>query len=241
MMKNTTNNDSSETAFDFGPDAVRYAERIACLAGFMTPERYAVLRKTVSMRTRYMTVLAENMYHGQNAAALIRHCEAFGVQEMHTVEALCRFEPNPDIARGTDQWVDVCRHASTSEAVAALKSAGYRIVATTPHREDVTPETFDVGRGPFALVFGTEHAGISDEVIASADEFLRIPMCGMVESLNVSASAAILIYMLSERMRITVGGWQMTPSEQAEVLYGWMRRSVKDADAILKRKFGENE
>lgn len=240
-MKNTANNDSPETAFDFGPDAVRHAERIACLAGFMTPERYAVLRKTVSMRTRYMTVLAENMYHGQNAAALIRHCEAFGVQEMHTVEALCRFEPNPDIARGTDQWVDVCRHASTGEAIAALKDAGYRIVATTPHREDVTPETFDVGLGPFALVFGTEHAGISDEVIASADEFLRIPMCGMVESLNVSASAAILIYMLSERMRLTVGGWRMTPSEQAEVLYGWMRRSVKDADAILKRKFGENE
>ena len=129
----------------------------------------------------------------------------------------------------------------TGEAVAALKGAGYRIVATTPHREDATPETFDVGRGPFALVFGTEHAGISDEVIASADEFLRIPMCGMVESLNVSASAAILIYMLSERMRITVDGWQMTPSEQAEVLYGWMRRSVKDANAILKRKFGENE
>ena len=184
-MKNTANNDSPGPDFDFGPDAAHAAERIACLAGFMTPERYAVLRKTVSMRTRYMTVLAENMYHGQNAAALIRHCEAFGVQEMHTVETLCPFEPNPDIARGTHQWVDVRRHASTGEAVAALKGAGYRIVATTPHREDATPETFDVGRGPFALVFGTEHAGISDEVIASADEFLRIPMCGMVESLNV--------------------------------------------------------
>ena len=153
-MKNTANNDSPGPDFDFGPDAAHAAERIACLAGFMTPERYAVLRKTVSMRTRYMTVLAENMYHGQNAAALIRHCEAFGVQEMHTVETLCPFEPNPDIARGTHQWVDVRRHASTGEAVAALKGAGYRIVATTPHREDATPETFDVGRGPFALVFG---------------------------------------------------------------------------------------
>ena len=142
-MKNTANNDSPGPDFDFGPDAAHAAERIACLAGFMTPERYAVLRKTVSMRTRYMTVLAENMYHGQNAAALIRHCEAFGVQEMHTVETLCRFEPNPDIVRGTDQWVDVRRHPSTGEALAALRSAGYRIVATTPHREDVTPETFD--------------------------------------------------------------------------------------------------
>ena len=128
------------------------------------------------------------------------------------------------------------RHASTGEAVAALKGAGYRIVATTPHREDATPETFDVGRGPFALVFGTEHAGISDEVIASADEFLRIPMCGMVESLNVSASAAILIYTLSERMRLTVSNWRMSDAEQAETLCRWMRRSVKDSEAILQRR-----
>jgi len=187
-----------------------------------------------------MTVLAENMYHGQNAAALIRHCEAFGVQEMHTVETLCSFEPNPDIARGAERWIDVRQHPSTAEAIAALRGAGYRIVATTPHREDVTPETFDVARGPFALVFGTEHAGISDEVIASADEFLRIPMCGMVESLNVSASAAILIYMLSERVRRSVDGWQLPPAAQAEVLDGWMRASVKDAGAILARKFGKN-
>ena len=168
----------------------------------------------------------------------MRHCEAFGIQEMHTVETLCRFDPNPDIARGTDQWVDVRRHSSTAGALAALRRDGYRIVATTPHREDVTPETFDVTRGPFALVFGTEHAGISDEVIAGADEFLRIPMCGMVESLNVSASAAILIYMLSERVRLTVGDWRMDEARQAEVLYRWMMSSVKDAKGILARKFG---
>lgn len=92
--------------------------------------------------------------------------------------------------------------------VGALRAAGYRIVATTPHREDCTPETFDVTRGPFALVFGTEHAGISDEIVASADEFLRIPMCGLVESLNVSASAAILIYELRSgcAVRCPTGG-----------------------------------
>ena len=227
-MKNTANK-----------GAEWYAERIACLAEFTTSERYEVLRRTVAMRTRYMTVLAENMYHGQNAAALIRHCEAFGVQEMHTVETLCRFEPNPDIVRGTDQWVDVRRHPSTGEALAALRSAGYRLVATTPHREDVTPETFDVAAGPFALVFGTEHAGISDEVIAGADEFLRIPMCGMVESLNVSASAAILIYMLSSRMRETVPDWRLTAGERAEILYRWTFASVRDAEAILRRKYPE--
>lgn len=227
-MKNTENRDEAW-----------YVRRIGALAEFMTPERYAVLSRTVGMRTHYMTVLAENMFHGQNAAALVRHCEAFGVQRMHTVEALCPFEPSAAVVRGTDRWVDVVKHRSTADAIATLKGAGYRIVATTPHREDRTPETFDVGRGPFALVFGTEHAGISDEVIAAADEFLRIPMCGMVESLNVSASAAILIYMLSERMRLTVPVWRLTPQEQAEVLYRWMAGSVKGAPEILNRRFAD--
>lgn len=216
-----------------------YRERIAWLAEFMLPERYDVLRRTVAMRTRYMTILAENTFHPQNAAALIRHCEAFGLQQMHTVETVCRFNPNAAIVRGTDRWVDIRRHRSTAEAIAALRGEGYRIVATTPHREDTTPESFDVTRGRFALVFGTEHAGISEEVLASADEFLRIPMCGMVESLNVSASAAILIYMLSERMRRQVEGWNMAAAEQAATLYGWMCRSVKDSEEILRRKYGE--
>lgn len=218
-------------------DVAWYRERIAWLAEFMLPERYDVLRRTVAMRTRYMTILAENTFHPQNAAALIRHCEAFGLQQMHTVETVCRFNPNAAIVRGTDRWVDIRRHRSTAEAIAALRGEGYRIVATTPHREDTTPESFDVTRGRFALVFGTEHAGISEEVLASADEFLRIPMCGMVESLNVSASAAILIYMLSERMRRQVEGWNMTAAEQAATLYGWMCRSVKDSEEILRRKY----
>lgn len=220
-------------------DVAWYRERIALLSGFMLPARYDVLRRTVAMRTRYMTILAENTFHPQNAAALIRHCEAFGLQQMHMVETYCRFNPSAAIVRGTDRWVDIRRHGSTAEALAALRAEGYRIVATTPHREDTTPESFDVGRGRFALVFGTEHAGISEEVLASADEFLRIPMCGMVESLNVSASAAILIYMLSERMRRQVEGWNMTAAEQAATLYGWMCRSVKDSEKILKRTFGE--
>lgn len=239
-MTNTENNGPAlPPGVEFGPETGGDGERIACLADFMLPERYATLRRAVAMRTRYMTVLAENMFHGQNAAALIRHCEAFGLQKMHTIETLCRFEPSAAVVRGTDRWVDVRRHRSTASAVGALRAAGYRIVATTPHREDCTPETFDVTRGPFALVFGTEHAGISDEIVASADEFLRIPMCGLVESLNVSASAAILIYELSERVRRTVPDWRLTPAEQAGVLCRWMRRSVKDSEEILKRKFGE--
>lgn len=216
-------------------------ERTECLRGYMTEERRKTLERVLGQRTRYMTILTENTFHPQNASALVRHCEAFGVQDIHTVETRCKFNPNLNIVRGTDKWIDLKRHASTREALEALKQEGYRIVATTPHRESCTPETFDVKRGKFVLVFGTEHAGISDEVMEAADEFLRIPMCGMVESLNVSASAAILIYQLSERMRAQVERerWQLSDEEYREHLYNWSRGSVRDAEGILRRHFGE--
>jgi tRNA (guanosine-2'-O-)-methyltransferase len=182
-----------------------------------------------------MRILTENTFHPQNASAIMRHCDAFGIQQIHTVEDRCKFDPSVNIVRGTQKWVDVEHHASTAEALAALKAEGYRIVATTPHRCSATPETFDVTKGKFALVFGTEHAGISEEVVAAADDFLMIPMCGMVESLNVSASAAILIYMLSERVRQSVDGWQLTDSENLKLLTRWTISSVKDFEGILRR------
>ena len=212
-----------------------YRERIDYLREFMREERYDTLCRSLDMRTKYMTLMAENTFHPHNASALVRHCEAFGVQTMHTVETCCKFDLSENIMRGTHKWVDIESHDSTAEALRALRSEGYRIVATTPHRESCTPETFDVTKGKFVLVFGTEHAGISDEVIEAADDFLMIPMCGMVESLNVSASAAILIYMLSERMRQTVDNWQLSDAEQLKLLTRWTISSVRDFEGILRK------
>jgi len=215
-----------------------YRERIDYLATFMTEERFSLFERTLAQRTDYMTILAENTFHPHNAAALMRHCEAFGVQRMHTIETRCVFDPSQNISRGSDRWLNLVRHSSTAEALSALKAEGYRLVATTPHRESCTPETFDVTKGKFALIFGTEHAGISDEAMEAADEYLCIPMCGMVESLNVSASAAILIYQLTQRIRAQVADWQLTEEEQVRLLYDWTHLSVKDATRILERKFG---
>ena len=210
-------------------------ERLDYMTQFITEERKEVLNRTVESRTHYMRILTENMFHPQNASAIMRHCEAFGIQQIHTVEDRCKFDPSVNIVRGTEKWVDVEHHETTAEALAALKAEGYRIVATTPHRCSATPESFDVTKGKFVLVFGTEHAGISEEVIAAADDFLMIPMCGMVESLNVSASAAILIYMLSERIRQQVEGWQLSDDDKLKLLTRWTMSSVRDFEGILRR------
>ena len=108
--------------------------RSTCAAS-LTGERIDVMRRTLAMRTRYMTILTENTFHPQNASALVRHCEAFGVQDLQPVETLCRFDPSVNIVRGTDKWIDITRHESTAEAISSLKGAGYRIVAPRPTRE----------------------------------------------------------------------------------------------------------
>ena len=142
-MKNTANDEAASDG-GFGPEAGHLAGRIACLAEFMTADRYAVLRRTVAGRTRYMTVLAENMFHGQNAAALVRHCEAFGIQEMHTVESLCPFEPSAAVVRGTDRWVDIRRHRSTDDALAALTVLGYSRAQALAALKEINPDYEDM-------------------------------------------------------------------------------------------------
>ena len=216
-----------------------YTERIEFLRRFMGEERMATLQRALDGRTDYAAVCLENTFHPQNASAIMRTCEAFGIQNIHTIQEHCRFNPNVNIVRGTDKWIDMHSYGTTTEALTALKAAGYRIVATSPHADDRTPDTFDVTSGPFVLVFGTEQEGISDEVRAAADEFIKIPMQGMVESLNVSASAAILIYMLSQRMRLSQSiDWRLKDKERQELMFRWVMSSARDAERILERKFG---
>ncbi len=214
-------------------------KKIEYLSSFMTGERYSVLRDTLDRRMGYMTVCLENIFHPQNASAVVRSCEAFGIQHIHVVESLTAFTPNVNIVRGTDKWIDIhrCRGAGdpSAELVSKLKGDGFRIVATSPHVGSATPEDFDVGRGKFALFFGTEHEGISQTVAQAADEFIRIPMYGFVESLNISVSAAILLYTLSRRVREDVEGWELPDGEKRELLLKWMLSSVKDGKNIMKR------
>lgn len=213
-------------------------KKIEYLSQFMTEERFEVLRKTVVGRTGYIRVCLEDIFHPQNASAVVRSCEAFGIQHIHAVEVISSFSPNVDIVRGTDKWVDIHRYRDdnpTGRLISELKSDGYRIVATSPHINDTTAEEFDVAKGKFALFFGTEHAGISDTVKENADEFIRIPMHGFVESLNISVCAAILLYNFSQRVREQVADWQLPEEEQRELLLKWMMYSVKDSKNIMKR------
>lgn len=208
-------------------------ERAFCnyLSGFLTDERKAKFKEVIASRTRYLTVVLEDIFQPQNASAVVRTCDCFGVQNLHIIENRNAFTINPDVVVGASKWVDINYYnqqdQNTAETLLKLKSEGYRIVATSPHKNDVMLEDLDLEKGKIALVFGTERRGISDVVRAHADEFVKIPMHGFTESYNISVSVALCIYHISAKLRHLNVDWHLTEEEKEDIIFRWVKSSTK--------------
>jgi tRNA (guanosine-2'-O-)-methyltransferase len=238
----------------------------AYLESFLTQRRRERMREVLSQRTRYLACVLEDLYDPRNGSAVIRHCDALGIHEVHAIENKNRFKSDEQVDMGTAQWLDLRIYrgddgiprsvkarrralasaaegeapaeppSRTPEVLASLKERGFRIVATSPHADDdAYPETLDLTAGPAAVVFGTEKHGISDEVRAVADAFLRIPMVGFVESFNLSASAAIVFHVLSGRLRREGLPWHLDEDDAEGIYFDWVRRSAPHAEDLIKR------
>ncbi|MDD4193256.1 MAG: RNA methyltransferase [Mangrovibacterium sp.] len=215
-------------------------ELVQYLSTFITPGRLEVFDRILKQRTRYLTVVLEDIYQPQNASAVIRTADCFGIQDLYVIENNNLFTIDKEVALGASKWVDIrkfnTKGNSTGRAVVYLRKKGYRIVATSPHEGDVNLEDYDLAKGKTALFFGTELSGVSDLVRSEADEFLKIPMYGFTESLNISVSAGIILQELTHRMRLHPEvDWLLTPAEQEEVKLSWLRRSIKMASLIEGR------
>ena len=161
--------------------------------GFLLPERRARIDEVVAGRTRTLTVVMEAFCDPQNVNAVLRTCEAFGIQEVHAVEGPMKpYDRNKKISQNADKWLDVKRWRWTAECLAHLKDRGFAIYAT--HLDDgaVALERLSFA-GKVALVFGNESRGVSPDALALCDARFAIPMRGFVQSLNVSVAAAISI------------------------------------------------
>ncbi|MBP7507236.1 MAG: RNA methyltransferase [Prolixibacteraceae bacterium] len=216
-----------------------YKGLIEYISQFITEERYSLYKKIIEHRTRYITVVLEDIYQSQNASAVIRTCDCFGIQDVHVIENKNKFKINYNVSLGSTKWVDINLHNSedenTLDAINSLKNRGYRIVAASPHFNDTSLDDFDLAKGKFAIVFGTERRGISDIVQQNADEFLKIPMYGFTESFNISVSAAIILHDLTEKLRSSGINWKLDKSEKDEILLEWIRKRIKGGDLIIKK------
>ncbi len=191
----------------------------------------------LSRRTKHFTVAIEDVFQLHNTSAVMRTCEIFGIQELNVIEERYGKAIDKEIAMGAQKWVDVNQYNSTTACIDDLKAKGYRIIATSPHEDSCYLEDFDISQ-PAALFFGTERLGLSEEVLNRADGFLKIPMFGLTESINVSSSAAIIVHDLSTRLRKSDIKWQLTEEELLEKRIDWARKSIKDIDYITERYLG---
>ncbi|MGL3000763.1 TrmH family RNA methyltransferase [Flavobacterium sp. RSSB_23] len=210
------------------------------LEGFLTDNRKENFLKVLKNRTNHFTVVVEDVFQMHNASAVMRSCEVFGVQNMNVVEQRFGKRIDKQIAMGAQKWVDITPFDSVSNCIDALKSKGYQIIATTPHTDDCNLEDFDFSK-PSALCFGTEKEGLSEEIMQKADGFLKIPMVGFTESLNISVSAAIILQNLTNRLRNSDIPWQLTEAQILEKRLDWARKSIKDIKRIEARYFEEKK
>ena len=187
-------------------------------AGFLLRGRKERIDRVVAARTRTLVVVLEAFCDPQNVNAVLRTCDAFGVQEVHVVEGPMKpYEKNKKISKDADKWLDVVRWRSSAECLDALSARGFRLYAT--HLDEASVELGALEfEAPVALVFGNEHRGVSAEALARCDVRFAIPMRGFVQSLNVSVAVAVTLARAVERREAERGRHGDLAPGEAEAL-----------------------
>jgi tRNA (guanosine-2'-O-)-methyltransferase len=206
------------------------------LENILTENRKNKFLKVLENRTNHFTVVVEDIFQMHNASAVMRSCEVFGIQELNVIEQRYGKSIDKEIAMGAQKWVDINTFDSISNGVETMKKKGYQIIATTPHENDCELDDFDISK-PSALFFGTERDGLSEEILQCADGFLKIPMVGFTESLNISVSAAIIIQNLTNRLRNSAIDWHLSEEEILLKRLAWAKNSIKDIKRIEERYY----
>jgi tRNA (guanosine-2'-O-)-methyltransferase len=211
------------------------------LAQFVSDHKKQGIERVLANRTRYISVVLEDIFQSQNASAVIRTCECMGLQEVHIVENISRYSINPRVLKGANKWMNIRKHASKKEdntvaCVSQLKESGYRIFALDPDADGQSIFDVDVTTSKVALIFGNELRGLSATALKQCDAKVKIPMYGFTESLNISVSVAICLNTLITRIRDSDIDSRLTTDEKDEIRLSWYRKIVRNS-SLIEREF----
>jgi len=203
--------------------------------GFLTDNRKSLFKKVLEKRTRHFAVVLEDIFQPHNASAVVRTADIFGVQDVHAIENKYTNKVSRHVAKGSQKWITSKRYKSdgdnTKICLDNLREKGYQIIATTPHNDSCLLQDFDVKKKS-AFVFGVEAEGVSDFVKEQADGFLKIPMVGFTESLNISVAAAIVLQDVTTKLRDSDVNWQLSQEEKDDLYFDWVKKTIKNVDKI---------
>ncbi|MBE7687570.1 RNA methyltransferase [Tenacibaculum finnmarkense] len=210
---------------------------LAYLEGFITENRKETFNRVLNERTRHFTVVLEDIYQPHNASAVVRSCDIFGVQDVYAIENRFTNKVSRHVAKGSQKWLNINRYKedgdNTKACIDDLRAKGYQIIGTTPHTDSCVLSDFDVTKKS-AFVFGAEKDGISDYIKQEADGFLKIPMVGFTESLNISVAAAITLNDVTARLRKTDLNWQLSNEEKRVLYFEWIKNTIKNPDKLIE-------
>lgn len=216
----------------FGAERVRQV-----LSPLLSDERIARIERVLDLRLTSVTAVVEDTYDPHNAAATMRTAEALGLTDLHVASPRADFR-SKGVTRGTDRWIDVHSWPTFVECAVALRSAGFRVVATRPDaRDDLS--TIDVAT-PVAIAFGNEHEGLSEAALDVCDGAVRIPMFGFAESFNLSVSVALALSQLAERRRALLrpACGDLPSQRRARLRARWYALRQRGITGILDRALG---
>lgn len=219
---------------------------LAAFYNIVSESKQEMYDRIASERTRYVAVVMENILKDHNASAIMRNCDCFGIQNLHTIEKNVDYVVQREIAKGASNWIDLHSHSTGEnpglECIEGLKKQGYQIVCTSPHT-DQTIEDIPLDQ-PIALVFGTEVHGISEDILEVADHTIRLPMYGFTESFNVSVSAALSLNTLRNRLSNSNIDWNLSHEEQVQLKIRWCAQIIRDGSAVeqeIRKRILEKE
>lgn len=220
-------------------------ELIEYFAEYVTEHKISRIKQVLGHRTRYLTLVLEDIYQPHNANATLRTVECLGIQDIHIIENENEFKVAPVVTQGASKWLNLNRYRwdenNTKTCLEKLRANGYRIFATTPHAtEFYTLDTIPLDQ-KMAIMFGNEGFGLTEYAIDAADDILKIPIYGFTESYNISVSVAITFSHIIKRLHNSEVNWGLTEEEKKELTLKWYKKIVRRSDLLEKKYLQERE
>lgn len=199
----------------------------------MSPERNAKIRAMLAKRQTDLTVCLENVHKPHNMSAVVRTCDAIGVHYIHAVWE-DKYKLRGGTAMGSQQWIRCAQHDSIDAAVNEFKAQNMQVLVTHLSESAVDFREIDYTK-PTAILLGQEKYGATGEAISAADQDIVIPMVGMVQSLNVSVAAALVLYE-AQRQRQLAGMYNKPALQEDECQRMLFEGGYPKLASLCKRK-----
>ena len=220
------------------------AATIAFLGQFVTDHKKELIARILCQRTRHITIALEDIYQSQNASAVLRTCECYGLQQVHIIENENTYTLNRRVLKGAEKWMDILQYNqpgknNTEACFQSLEAHGYCILATVPTEGALPIASVDISQ-KVALVMGNELNGLSEYALQHAHYKVKIPMYGFTESLNLSVSTAICIHELMGKLKASSVDWGLSEAERKHLELQWYKKLVRNSDVLEKHFLRSN-